>query len=140
MATAKGIDYNTYRVCLDAIEENTVRIHGDREGLAIDDAMADVVEQKLAEMSEAFCHEEDEARGKLQFTLDQMDIDMVWPKNGPMSSLTDSERAFVKSVIDSAVDMACHIVIHSRIAKEFPNVLERPNGGMGTGESSVPVN
>ncbi len=140
MARAEGIDYNTYRVTVGDSEEDTIHRHADREGLSINDAMADVVEQKLAELNLSFAREEDESRGVVSFDAEQLSLLVSWPKVGPMTALDDEDKAFVTMMINVVASTVLTQIITAKVKKGIANVMERKDEGDGTSKSPFPVN
>ncbi len=140
MARAEGTDYNTYRVCLGVSEEDTVRRHAERECLSIDEAMSDLVEQKLAEVALAFCREEDEARGVVSFDAEQLSLLVKWPNTGPMTALDDQDRAFVTMMINVVASIVLTQLITAKAKKGIKDVMERKDEGNGSGKPIIPFN
>ena len=82
-------------VSLDPVELETVGMHGKREKLSVTDAMADMVEYVIRQKRCEICQEEDDAVASQSEDAPEIGLDIKYPKEGPLSLLTHSEKEYL---------------------------------------------
>ena len=95
--------YERFTVTLDGTEMETVEQHGKRENLMLTDAMADLVEYVIAQKRCEICQEENEAIACQSEEARTIGLNIKYPKKGPLSLLTDSEKDYLLSRLMEAL-------------------------------------
>lgn len=96
----------TFTVVLDAIEMETVGMHGKREGLLYVDAMADLVEYVIGQKQCEICQEEHDAVSCQSEEARVVGLELRYPKKGPLALLTDAEKEYIYSHLMATLGVA----------------------------------
>lgn len=115
MATCTFREDGAFIVILDAVEKETVGMHGKREGLSLIHAMADLVEYAIGQKRCEICQEENDAVSCQSEKARTVGLDIKYPKEGPLSLLTEAEREYLYSCLMEAlgVGVTSILVRHS---------------------------
>lgn len=124
-------------VGLDATELETLRLHAEREGLSVTDAMADLVEYVLHTKACEICQEEKEARLCPDAVMGMVDIELKWPTSGPYAIFGEADKQFAASVLAMSLREALCVILYKKGYEGKYNVVEREDEGNGTGEHPV---
>lgn len=111
MATCSMREDKALIVHLDAVELETVGMHGKREALSVTDAMADLVEYVIGRKCCEICQEESDAISCQSEKARIVGLDVRFPKVGPLSLLTDDEKEVVYARIMSALGDAVTMLL-----------------------------
>jgi len=65
--------------------------------------------------------------------LSVIGITINWPKDGPLSGMTEKEKEFVNTVLQYSLHEAAEIIIEERERKGKEDGMERKDEGLGTG-------
>jgi len=93
----------SFTVTLDGIEMETVGQHGKREKLMLTDAMADLVEYVIGQKRCEICQEENGAIACNSEEAHMVGLDIKYPKEGPLSLLTDVEKEYLMARLMDAL-------------------------------------
>ncbi len=110
MATCAMREDKALVVTLDAVELETVGMHGKRESLSVTDAMADLVEYVIGHKRCEICTEEKGADSCTDPSSGSIDVHLKWPKRGPYGYLDKEDQQFVADMITASLEDALSIV------------------------------
>lgn len=121
-----------YLLSLDPQEVGTLKMHGDRENLTFDEALADLTEWVLHQKACEICQEEKEATICPDAVMGLCEVNVKWPATGPTTLFNNDDRQFVASVLSMSLREALTVVLYKKVFEGKPNVVERGNEEDGT--------
>lgn len=111
MVTCTRMEEKGFIVDLDAIELATVGMHGKRENLSIEQALADLTEYVIAQKRCEICQEEHDAVACPNEEAHTVGLELRYPKKGPLSLLNDAEKEYLMSLLMGALSRGVSILI-----------------------------
>jgi hypothetical protein len=118
MATADVMHDGKVIFALDPVEQDTVRLHSDRNSLSLSNALADIVERGLQSVAEEILQESADTTLCPDACMGMVTCSIQWPTDGPYCVFDEADKKFAASVLAMSLREALTVMLYKKMNKE----------------------